>query len=162
MKTRSRIAGITLLAVLSGLPTGAANAISSTSDQAVAADSVTPAPIVEEFDYPGAEQIFAERGIRLIKGDGHIMLTSCDTDTDVIKVESVTVGTSCYEVTGERGWLTMEIPRVYLLQGDGHNVAARITVAGQTEAVDLAPGEHTPVGESSGSDPATLIELHAS
>ncbi|MEU6645317.1 hypothetical protein ABZ863_22560 [Saccharomonospora sp. NPDC046836] len=162
MKKRLRIVGILFAVGIAMLSTGAANALASKTDSTQAANQETPPPIVEEFHYPGGEQIFSERGIRLIKGDGHIMLTDCDTGADVIKVESVTVGTSCYAVTGERGWLTMEIPRVYLLRGDGHNVAARITVDGQTEAVDLAPGQHTPVGESQGSDPATLIELHAS
>ncbi|WP_157606513.1 hypothetical protein [Saccharomonospora cyanea] len=124
--------------------------------------SETPPPAVEDYYYPGADQIFSDRGIRLIQGDGNIVLVDCTTDVDVIRVDSVTVGSSCYQVIGERGWLTMEIPRVYLVQADDHNVAGRITVDDEVQAIDLAPGEHTPVGESDDGNPATLIELHAS
>lgn len=36
-----------------------------------------PPPVVEDFSYPGAEQILANRGILLVNGDGHIQLVAC-------------------------------------------------------------------------------------
>src|SRR5262249_5888829 len=37
------------------------------------ADSAPPAA-VEDYGYPGADHVFAEKGIRLKRGDGHILL----------------------------------------------------------------------------------------
>ncbi|MER7078498.1 hypothetical protein SAMN02982929_00764 [Saccharopolyspora kobensis] len=138
------------------------SAVNSGDNAASSALSATPPPAVEEFNYPGADQIFAERGIRLLKGDGKIALADCATEGPVIRVKSVTLRDSCFRVVGASGWLTMEIPRVFAIQGGSHNVTARITTDGKTEAVDISPGEYTPVGEGESKDPATLVELHAS
>ncbi|WP_334270995.1 hypothetical protein [Saccharopolyspora indica] len=136
--------------------------MSSEDNAASSALPVNPPPAVEEYDYPGADQIFADRGIRLLKGDGGIVLADCAAEGPVIRVKSITLRDSCFRVVGASGWLTMEIPRVFAIQGGSHNVAARITSNGKTEAVDISPGEYTPVGEGESSDPATLVELHAS
>ncbi|NHD18793.1 MULTISPECIES: hypothetical protein [unclassified Actinopolyspora] len=161
---RSGLLGLTGLLVTS---TGVATAVAagdSDSTSEVAASSVPP-PIVEDYSYPGAEAIEAETGIKLIEGDGNIVKTECDADTSAIQVESIEVATSCYEVLGQNGWLSMEIPRVYAIQSGDHNVNASLTVNGTTENVELAPGEYNPVGE--GQEPpdneqATLVELRVS
>ncbi|SFD91909.1 hypothetical protein SAMN04487819_10599 [Actinopolyspora alba] len=146
--------------------TGVAVAFSATGDGAagVAAEGAPP-PIVEDYSYPGAAAIEAETGIKLIEGDGDIVKTSCDTTESVITVDSVELGSSCYEVIGSQGWLKMEIPRVYAIQGDDHTVNASLTVNGSTEQVELSPGEYNPVGEGQqppDNDPATLVELRVS
>ncbi|RKT87326.1 hypothetical protein SAMN05421805_1334 [Saccharopolyspora antimicrobica] len=157
---------IALFSLTSAIATSAGSASALNSEEADANNTEpAPAPAVEEYNYPGADQIFAERGIRLIKGDGHIVLADCKSSDPMIKVESVTLPTSCFRVIGAQGWLTVEIPRVYLIRGGEHNVSARITVNGKTEAVDIPPGGHKPVGEGSappGDSPATLVELQAS
>lgn len=142
--------------------TGAAVALTGEEAQQAAA---SPPPAVEDHSYPGAERIEAETGIKLIGGDGHIVKVDCGKETPLITVSSATRGDSCYEVLGDGGWLKMEIPRVYALQGDDHNVAAYVTVNGKTLAVDVGPGEYTPVGEGHqppNDDPAALVELQAS
>ncbi|MBA8823462.1 hypothetical protein FHX42_000791 [Saccharopolyspora lacisalsi] len=143
--------------------TGVAVALTGEKTQQVAAGS--PPPAVEDHSYPGADRIEAETGIRLIEGDGHIVKVDCAKETPLIKVDSSTLGSSCYEVLGESGWLTMEIPKVYALEGDDHNLNAYVTTNGKTQAVDVGPGEYTPVGEGQqppDNDPATLVELQAS
>ncbi|PRW63011.1 hypothetical protein CEP50_12540 [Actinopolyspora mortivallis] len=156
--------GVTgLLATSTGV--AAAFAAADDGDVTEKATNSTPPPIVEDYSYPGADAIEAETGIKLIEGDGNIIKTGCDTDTPVIKVESVDVATSCYEVIGESGWLTMEIPRVYAIHGDDHSVDASLTVNGETENVQISPGEYTPVGEGQqppDNDPAALVELRVS
>jgi hypothetical protein len=54
------------------------------------ADNPQP-PIEENYDYPGAEKIFQERGIRLRKGDGHILLVDYSSGTGLADSTSGTV-----------------------------------------------------------------------
>ncbi|BCJ56720.1 hypothetical protein Jiend_01420 [Micromonospora endophytica] len=40
----------------------------------------TPPSIVEDFSYPGNAEILSSSGIKLIKGDGRIMLADCGSN----------------------------------------------------------------------------------
>lgn len=101
-----------------------------------------PTSVVEDDAYPGADQIFAERGIRLLKGDGQIRyVADCGSASNLFRVESL-VGSAgavyCFEVRGPRGYLTMDIPQVYLLWGTTVPVVAKATYQGTTETVTVA------------------------
>ncbi len=162
MRHGFRLIGVGIVIAMA-TSTGVAVALTGEKTQQVAA-AASPPPAVEDHSYPGADRIEAKTGIRLIEGDGHIVKVSCGKNATLIEVNSRDLGTSCYEVIGEGGWLRMEIPSVYAIKGDDHNVAAYVTVNGKTLAVDVKPGEYTPVGEGNGTDndPATLVELQAS
>ncbi|MEV6023600.1 hypothetical protein [Streptomyces sp. NPDC052036] len=49
----------------------------------------TPPSAVEDFAYPNADRIQRDQGIKLIKGDGHITLSTCDDSAQQIKVLTV-------------------------------------------------------------------------
>ncbi|MEA5364682.1 hypothetical protein VA596_34480 [Amycolatopsis sp., V23-08] len=128
---------------------------------ATAADDGPP-PIVETYDYPGADRILAERNITLLKGDGHILLVDCASGGNLIVVQSYKIkgGDACFRVTGTPGYLTMQIPETYFIKGDGHTAKATLTAKSTTETVDIQPGQWTPVGESlPNHDPAALLEI---
>ena len=126
---------------------------------AAAADA--PSSVVEDYAYLGAEQILAEHGVRLLKGDGGIRyVADCGSAPDLFQVESL-VGsagqTYCFEVLGPRGFVTMDVPNVYLVRGAGRAVVAKATHEGETETVTVPPGSYEPIG--GGNATHTLVEL---
>src|SRR3982751_1330666 len=68
------VAAVTVGATLFG---AAAGAVADDPKKAGQGGADEPTSIVETFDYPGAEQILADRDILLKKGDGHLLLTDC-------------------------------------------------------------------------------------
>jgi hypothetical protein len=124
--------------------------------------------IVEDYGYPGSAQILAQRGITLIRGDGHIMLVPCD-GLGLIEVRSASApadkdpdpGHYCFKVTGTTGSLTLDIPNAYQVKGDNHAVTATITVKDETSTVAVDKNGWTGIGLGSGPDPATLLKLDA-
>ncbi|MFD6072718.1 MULTISPECIES: hypothetical protein [Amycolatopsis] len=122
----------------------------------------TPPPIVETYDYPGADRILAERNITLLKGDGRVLLVDCVSGGDLIVVQSYKIkgGDACFRVTGTPGYVTMQIPETYFIKGDSHTSKATLTAKSTTETVDIRPGQWTPVGEAlPNHDPAALLEI---
>ena len=139
-----------------------AAALPFVSTQVAAAEDQPPS-LVETYDYPGADQIFALRGIRLLKGDGHILLVDCVSGTGQAEVWSRSKGHICFDVRGATGALTMEIPETYLLLGaGGHNIAATLVIDGVTSSVTVLKNEFRGIGESGpAAKPAVLLEFHA-
>ncbi|WP_345594287.1 hypothetical protein [Streptomyces marokkonensis] len=130
-----------------------------------AADGEIP-HTVEDFNYPGAERILADKGIKLKRGDGHILLAECDQSADQITVFTVAdstagrEGTYCFETTAATGHLTLELPRVFALQASEQPVSADLTSEGQTQTVELAEDEFKSVGEGTvGGAQSVLVEI---
>ncbi|TXJ84360.1 hypothetical protein E2C11_06605 [Streptomyces lavendulae] len=115
---------------------------------------------VETFDYPGAARIQAERKIVLKRGDGHIILTGCDSAYD-IKVESRTADMFfCFKASGKQGYLAMELPDAYGIWTEDHPVQATLTAEGKETVVNAPKNDYTPVGEAgSAAKRSVLIEL---
>ncbi|MFG1644464.1 hypothetical protein ACGFMK_29625 [Amycolatopsis sp. NPDC049252] len=159
---RPLLAGAVLAAVVpvvASPPTALA-----TPGSAAAASDDAPPPIVETYDYPGADKIFAERGIRLLKGDGHILFTDCSATANPIQVWSRTKADPfCFRVTAQQGYLTLDLASVYLIKGDDHALKATLTVKGTATVYDVAKNDLVPVGE--GLDPQNgltpLVELRS-
>lgn len=129
------------------------------------ADSAPPVA-VEDYGYPGADHVFAEKGIRLKRGDGHILLADCDQGTQQIRVltrkdDSVgRAGTYCFQATAKTGRLTLELPQVFMVEaGADHPIRADLTSNGQTTSVSVPKGGFESVGEGSGGAPSVLVEL---
>jgi hypothetical protein len=137
--------------------------------------------LVEDFSYPGAVAIQSQDGITLTSGDGHILFADCTTPPvdgiGVIQVHSTDSigadqsGTVCFKVTGASGKLSMTIPGVYEIRGDGltsgtgHKLTADLTTdAGVHTTVDVNPSGSTPVGVGTAptAAPTTLLTLTAS
>ncbi|MBW8740214.1 MAG: hypothetical protein JF621_24965 [Streptomyces turgidiscabies] len=121
---------------------------------------------MEDFDYPGAGRILAEKGIKLKRGDGHILLAECDQAAQQIRVLTVAddsvgrEGTYCFKALGKTGRLTLELPRIFMVQAADHPISADLTANGRTTTVDVAKDETVSVGEAaSGGVRSVLVEL---
>ncbi|MEJ3743374.1 trypsin-like serine protease [Actinomycetes bacterium KLBMP 9797] len=122
------------------------------------ADDLQPS-IVESHDYPDADRIFQERNIRLIKGDGNIVLTEC-TGTGLIEVWSTQHADEfCFKTRGLGGYLALELQDVYLIKGNDRNTSATVTVDNKSETKALPANEWVPVGVGAEQNAAALVEL---
>ena len=134
--------------------------------------------IMERFSYPNAAQILEQLNVRLISGDGHILLADCDTapvnNVGVVHVWTTELigpdagGHICFRVTGPTGRLDLEVPGVYSIRGDGqqqgygHQLTAVVdTPSGTPKTVVVNPSGYTPVGIGVDPDnePTTLLQL---
>ncbi|SFQ74930.1 hypothetical protein SAMN05421810_1193 [Amycolatopsis arida] len=177
-----------LTRVLMPLAVGAAT-VAVVVAAGLATDADRPAPvaqqqseqqpgIVEDYSYPGAARIHTEYGVILESGDGHILFADCSTDqgTGVGLVQVRTSegigkngqGLICFRVTAPTGYLTLKIPAVYEIRGDGrtsgdgHKLRAELsTDGGNRTVVEVNPNGSTPVGVGTGKDPTTLLRLEA-
>nr|WP_198151527.1 hypothetical protein [Kibdelosporangium sp. MJ126-NF4] len=135
-----------------------------------AAPEETPPHTVEDTTYPGAAQILAQRGIKLIGGDGSIVLVDCGP-TGLIEVRSTEKGRICFKARtiywGSRypmvNYIAMEIPSVYTIKGDEKDVEATLTVNNQSKVYAIEKNAWTPVGEGAGpgNPPETLLQIRA-
>ncbi|BEL05464.1 FG-GAP-like repeat-containing protein [Actinoplanes sichuanensis] len=120
-----------------------------------------PQPVVEDYAYPGADRILADHGLKILTGDGRIRhVADCTGRDDVFRVESLagsSLRTHCFEVLGPRGFVTMDVPNVFLVQGADRTVIAKATYRGETETVTVPPDGYEPIG--GGNATHTLVEL---
>jgi hypothetical protein len=142
-----------------GIPIAVVN-----DSSAAAAD--TPPSAVEQFSYPGAAGILASEGIQLKKGDGHILLATCDGTADQIRVYTVADSTAgrkgdyCFKATAASGWLTLELPRVFALETGDHPISADLTANGATTTVSVDEDGFESVGEGTvGGARSVLVEI---
>lgn len=122
-----------------------------------------PPLAVEDFSYPNADKIFAEQGIRLKGGDGHITLATCDSEPGLLEVwaRSRPRDRYCFKVTGDRGYLSLDLPAVFGVKGNSYDTEVNMTVAGTTRSFDIEKNTWTPVGETNDDQgrPHTLVEI---
>ncbi|MGW8726230.1 hypothetical protein ACWGNF_09415 [Streptomyces sp. NPDC055808] len=146
--------GFTTLAVAQAEPHSTAAATTRASEA-----SGMPSA-VERFAYPGAAQILKDRKIDLKRGDGHIQLTNCDSPWD-IQIESRTGDEFfCFTISGNRGFLTMELPKAHSIWTKDHPVQAKITASGKETVVNAPKNELTAMGETGDAHiVSTLVEL---
>ncbi|MFI6933969.1 hypothetical protein [Streptomyces sp. NPDC050287] len=123
-----------------------------------------PGYAVEDFGYPQADKILAEKNILLKRGDGHITLADCATGTGQLEVQARDRSKICFDVKGNSGWLTLELPSVYLIRGNDYTTEADMTVGTEQQSYDIAKNAWTPVGESADEQARewTLLELRTS
>ncbi|SBU97477.1 MULTISPECIES: hypothetical protein [unclassified Streptomyces] len=146
-------------------------AVTATATTALLLSGIAPAvadelpPVaVEDFVYPDADRIYAERGIRLTTGDGNMLLADCGSATGLIEVWARDVyHPFCFSVKGATGRLAMELPAVYGIKGNAYKIVADMTVDGTETSFDITPNTWTAVGQTA--DPEkrdhTLVELRA-
>ncbi|WP_328719933.1 hypothetical protein OHT52_10855 [Streptomyces sp. NBC_00247] len=139
--------------------------------------TVTAAPVadeapgyaVEDFSYPGADQILAERNITLKRGDGHIVLAECVSGTGQLEVTPrVAAGAApkiCFQVTGDSGWLTLEIPQVFgMKSSEDYSTQVELTSGTDEQSLAIPKNSYAGVGESVDPDGRdfTLVEIRTS
>ncbi|MBB4948863.1 hypothetical protein F4556_004398 [Kitasatospora gansuensis] len=144
--------GSTLLALV-GVP-----ALASADATAPPDPATSPPYAVESFEYPGAAKILQERGITLLKGDGHITLATCGSAEQQIKIWRRN-GHVCFQVSGKTGYLTMEIDRVWGLESADHPFTADVKPTNATDPTDykIAPGEYRSIAEGTETGSVTSV-----
>lgn len=145
-----RLAGTALAALAAGALTwfAVADGTSAAEDTVAPVAGETPGFAVETFDYPQADKILAERDIVLKRGDGHITLADCATGTGQLEVWAHDKDKICFDVRGNSGWLTLEIPAVYGVRGNDYATQVDMTVGTEEKSFDVAKNTWTAVGES--------------
>ncbi|MFB7917357.1 hypothetical protein [Streptomyces sp. NPDC056061] len=154
------VAGAAALA-LTGVAHGKEEAVSAPPVQAAAAES--PGSVVEDFAYPDADKILQERDIVLKRGDGHILLADCVSGAGLLEVQARDREKFCLKVTGNGGYLSLEVPAVYAVVGNDYSTEVDMTVDGEEKSYQITKNSWTPVGETA--DPTkrrhTLLEIRA-
>ena len=155
-----RSAVLTVVAAAAGFAGSGGVAGAATSAVAEAQPSLE-----EPYVYPEADRIFAQRGIRLVKGDGRIVFVDCSVGGDLLLVDSHNwsgdLGRFCFKIRGPRAYLALELPSVYLIRGDlNHTTAAKVTQDNVVTTVTVPENKWVPVGVDPDEDRgATLLEL---
>ncbi|MGE7388400.1 hypothetical protein ACQKM2_23320 [Streptomyces sp. NPDC004126] len=135
------------LAVTGGVGGGAGHRDGYGTAMTAVADE-GPGYAIEDFGYPDADKILAERGIKLKRGDGHILLADCASATDLLEVWSRANEKICFRITGNGGYLTLEIPAVFAVKGNSYATRVDMTAGTEEKTYDVNKNAWTPVGES--------------
>ncbi len=145
------------------------------------ADSQSASSLVEDYSYPNADAVLAEHNIKLISGDGKIVIADCsnppNSDITFIYVYTSDVSVNggnpvCFRVLGTPGVLTMDVPAVYEIRGDGritgsgkgHDVTAVIQPQGGAQTTIAVARDHSTsvgIGTLPAGAPTTLLQLNA-
>jgi hypothetical protein len=167
--------------IAAAVAAGGAAVIAVTGGVAQADDETAPTSAVEDFVYPGAARILAAQNVKLISGNGKIVIADCnnppDADITFIYVYTLDRRTNggapiCFQVLRTPGVLTLEVPAVYEIRGDGrvpfsgtgHDVTAVIQPeGGEKTSVELDPDGSVQVGLGANPNgpPTTLLQLTA-
>ncbi|RSN11111.1 hypothetical protein DMC63_30135 [Streptomyces sp. WAC 05977] len=145
-----------LAATLAGLAGVAIGVVPAGADVTPQADALPPLAI-EDFSYPQAAQIQAERGFLLKRGDGHIvLLATCPADSadpDLLRIAErgqPAPGYVCFRVSGKTGHLTVEMPSVYGV--DTGNFTSEVVLTPDDGATKktykVPPNSYAGVGET--------------
>ncbi|MEU6093569.1 hypothetical protein [Streptomyces sp. NPDC047079] len=136
----------------------------TTSEAVTSVAGEAPAYAVEDFNYPQADKILAEKNIVLKRGDGHITLADCASGTGFLEVWARSKDKICFQVTGSTGWLTLEVPSVYAVRGNDYSAQVDMTVGAEEKSFGVEKNTWTAVGESA--DPQgrehMLVEIRTS
>lgn len=136
-------------------------AIADATTAETAADELPPFA-VEDFNYPGADRILAERGFLLKRGDGHIVLADCGSEGDLMEFSVRSLGLVCFRVTGDEGYLALEMPSVFGIRtGDSTTTYLEMTVDNEERTYEIPANTPAAIGESADPEgrPHTLVEI---
>ena len=100
------------------------------------------------FNTPEADKILAEQGILLKRGDGHIVLAQCGSEPGLLEVWPRDKAKVCFRVTGNEGYLSLEIPSVYGIKGNEYTTEVTMTVGNEEKSFDVVKNGWTQVGET--------------
>ncbi|MCT9113718.1 hypothetical protein ACFWD7_35365 [Streptomyces mirabilis] len=93
---------------------------------------------MEDFDYPQADKILAEKNLVLKRGDGHIALADRVAGTGQLELLARNnSGKTRFKVVGDEGRLTLEIPAVYSVKGNDYATTVDMTVGTEEKSFDI-------------------------
>ncbi|MFC5724335.1 hypothetical protein ACFP1Z_29695 [Streptomyces gamaensis] len=141
---------------------GAANAANQPdAPRAAQVSDEQPPSAVEDFSYPGADKILKEKNLKLKRGNGKILLAECGSEPNLLKFIARDRPDFCFKVTGDNGYLSLEVPSVGGVQSNDYNAKVNMTVDGEQKSFDIPKNSWKGVGENT--DPAgrphTLVEI---
>lgn len=136
------------------------------ADGGSAAESTTTAVdgmpnAIEDFSYPGASRIHEETGALLKRGNGRMLMTSCNGNEDIWIMSRTGQQDFCFDITAKPAFLTLEIPKAHGIWTSVDPVKTTVREGDGTTTVINAPAnDFTGYGESGASgEPTMLIEL---
>ena len=165
MKVIGALCGAALLATVGGLALTA-------STGAAAEDG--PSSIVEDFTHPDAAGILARDGLKLFKGDGHIIFDSArdfsqsQCPTGLVQVEKhldvEPYGKYfCFRTIGTKGFLTLEVPGTFGVRGGTEDlvVTAKMPDGTTLPPYEVEPNEPVAIepGDGTEAPKAILVEI---
>ncbi|WP_073229629.1 MULTISPECIES: hypothetical protein [unclassified Streptomyces] len=119
-----------------------------------------PSYAVEDFTHPNADEILAERGFLLKRGDGHIVLADCASGTNLLRFLARGREDVCFKVTGDEGFLTLELDSVHGVRtDDSGNTHLKMTAEGDHAEYDIPAETWEGVGESVDGREHVLVEI---
>ncbi|MFC0842174.1 hypothetical protein ACFH04_00225 [Streptomyces noboritoensis] len=154
MKVRSTILRITATALSAGTLawialTGGATGGSGPDGLATKAISDEgPDYAIEDFAYPNADKILAEQKIKLKRGNGHILLAPCTGAPELMEVFSHKNEKVCFRVTGDKGYLSLELPAVFGVKGNNYAAQVAMTTGTEEKTFPVEKNSWTAVGET--------------
>ncbi|MFK8908315.1 hypothetical protein [Streptomyces sp. YS-3] len=154
MKVRSTILRITATALSAGALTWVAitgGVPGGSSPDTLATKAVAdegPGYAIEDFAYPNADKILAEQKIKLKRGDGHILLAQCTGAPEQMEVFSHKNEKVCFRGTGDKGYLSLEIPAVFGVKGNNYAAQVAMTTGTEEKTFTVDKNAWTAVGET--------------
>ncbi|MFB7177325.1 hypothetical protein ACFCYI_06435 [Streptomyces sp. NPDC056257] len=119
-----------------------------------------PGYAVEDYNYPNADKILAEQGIVLKRGDGHIVLADCRSEENLLKFLARDRADVCFKVTGNEGFLTLEIKSVHGVRTDASaNTHLAMTAENDRVEYNIPAKTWEGVGESVDGREHVLVEI---
>ncbi|WP_201300691.1 hypothetical protein [Streptomyces sp. HF10] len=118
---------------------------------------------VEDFNYPRAAVIEQETGAVLKRGNGRMVMVSCDNTEDIQVMSRTGQKDFCFDVTAKPAFLTLEVQQAYGIWTSADPVKTTVMESDGSKTVITAPAnDFTGYGEAVTSKPTTLIELRVS
>ncbi|MFE4207840.1 hypothetical protein ACFRSX_29320 [Streptomyces goshikiensis] len=154
MKARSaiqRIAGVAAGAGALAWAAAVGGVTSQADTEGIATQSIAdegPGYAVEDFAYPNADKILAEQKIKLKRGDGHILLAECTGAPELMEIFSHKQEKVCFRVTGDKGYLSLEIPSVFGVKGNDYAAQVDMSVGAEEKSFTVDRNAWTAVGET--------------
>ncbi|MER5373867.1 hypothetical protein [Streptomyces sp. NPDC002553] len=119
-----------------------------------------PGSAVEDFGYPNADKILAEKGIVLKRGDGHIVLADCASGENLLRFLARDRADVCFKVTGDKGFLSLELKSVHGVRtADAKNTHLEMTAEDDRVEYDIPAKTWEGVGESVDGRDHVLVEI---
>ncbi|MFF1415934.1 hypothetical protein ACFVX6_40245 [Streptomyces sp. NPDC058289] len=161
MKPRSTLVRILAMATAAGALAWAVTAGNQPSHAATGpvADA-GPGYAVEDYGYPNADKILAEKGILLKCGDGYIVLADCASEQNLLRFLARDRADVCFKVTGEKGYLALELESVHGVRtSDVSTTHLEMTAENDRVTYDIPAKTWEGVGESADGREHTLVEI---
>lgn len=147
-----------------------ASGVSVGHSSAEAAD--TPPSLVESYTYPGADAILAEHGLKVLKGDGHVLFVTSRSydegqcEPGQIQVEQATEEPPygsyfCFETRGSQGFLTLDVPGTVGVRSGSAALQVKVTLPGGDKTYSVAANGYVATSPGAGAavPQATLVAL---